>query len=123
MVERRVRAPVAMETDMRTLKEEIAYCRSKGFYRNDVELSTMLAWLGERVAEDDERAMLKAKLDAEQQKVAVVYDSNAVWQAIPDRVKEWTNAEHVVAVLDAVAKVMKRSNAELRGRPLADGPA
>lgn len=100
---------------MRTLKEEIAYCRTKGYHRNDVELLTMLAWLGERVAEDDEREALKQALDAEQRKVAVIYDSNAVWQAIPDRVKELTNIDHLMAVLDAVAKIMKRSNVELSG--------
>ena len=70
----------------------------------------MMAWLGERAAEDDERMALKAKLDAEQRKTAVVFDTNSVWQEIPTRVKEWVNAEQVIAVLDAVAKIMKRSN-------------
>lgn len=105
---------------MRTLKQEIAYCREKGFCRNTIELSTMLAWLGERVADDDERKELVSALENERIKTAVVFDSNAVWQAIPDRVKEWTNAEHVVAVLDAVAKLMKRSNVEFSGPRDAD---
>lgn len=100
---------------MRTLKQEIAYCREKGFCRNTIELSTMLAWLGERVAEDDERKELVAALESERIKTAVVFDSNAVWQAIPARVKEWTNVDHLMAVLDAVAKVMKRSNCNVTG--------
>lgn len=39
---------------MRTLEQEIAYCREKGFHRNDIELSTMYAWIGERASEDKE---------------------------------------------------------------------
>lgn len=99
---------------MRTLKQEIAHCREKGLCRNTIELSTMLAWLGERVTEDEERKELVAALEGERIKTAVVFDGNAVWKAIPDRVKEWTNVDHLTAVLDAVAKVMKRSS-QLRG--------
>lgn len=47
---------------MRTLKEEIEYCRKEGFHRNTIELSTMYSWLGERTIEDDELKKLREKV-------------------------------------------------------------
>lgn len=39
---------------MRTLEQEIAYCREKGFHRNTIELSTMYSWIGERASDGKE---------------------------------------------------------------------
>lgn len=39
---------------MRTLKDEIAYCRKNGLQRNEIDLKKLYFWLGERVSEDEE---------------------------------------------------------------------
>ena len=44
---------------MRTLKDEIAYCRKNGLQRNEIDLKKLYFWLGERVSEDEELKSLR----------------------------------------------------------------
>lgn len=44
---------------MRTLRQEIAYQREMGFSHSTVGLSTLLAWLGELTANEDEMQRLR----------------------------------------------------------------
>jgi hypothetical protein len=46
-------------TAVRTLREEIAYQRENGFLHNTIEHSTLLAWLGEQAANEDEIRLLR----------------------------------------------------------------
>ena len=44
---------------MRTLKDEIDYCRKNGLQRNEIDLKKLYFWLGERVSEDEELKKLR----------------------------------------------------------------
>jgi len=48
---------------MRTLKQEIANNRERGYYHSQIDQMTLLAWLGEQVAIEDENKKLKDELN------------------------------------------------------------